>query len=82
MYVLAGEPGVPSRAPQAGPSEPGASIRSIAVLPLDNLGSPEQEYVADGVTDALIESQALADSNPWAPRTTTRRRPSRSSLDC
>ena len=40
------------------------------------------EYVADGVTDALIESQALADSNPWAPRTTTRCRPSRSSLDC
>ncbi len=33
-------------------------IRSIAVLPLDNLGSPEQEYVADGVTDALIESLA------------------------
>lgn len=33
-------------------------IRSIAVLPLDNLGSPEQEYMADGVTDALIESLA------------------------
>ncbi len=33
-------------------------IRSLAVLPLDNLGSPEQEYVADGVTDALIESLA------------------------
>jgi TolB-like protein len=33
-------------------------IRSIAVLPLENLGDPDQEYVADGVTDALIESLA------------------------
>ena len=40
------------RAPTTGP------IRSIAVLPLENLGSPEHEYVADGVTDALIESLA------------------------
>jgi TolB-like protein/DNA-binding winged helix-turn-helix (wHTH) protein/Tfp pilus assembly protein PilF len=30
-------------------------IRSIAVLPLENLsGDPEQEYLADGMTDALI----------------------------
>jgi hypothetical protein len=30
-------------------------IRSIAVLPLDNLsGDPGQEYFADGITDALI----------------------------
>jgi len=58
VYVLAGEPGPPSQAPPAGPSEPGTSIHSIAVLPLDILGGPEQEYVADGVTDALIESLA------------------------
>ncbi len=58
VYVLAGEPGAPRRAPQVGPSEPEASIRSIAVLPLDNLGGPEQQHVADGVTDALIESLA------------------------
>ncbi len=38
------------------------AIRSIAVLPLDNLGPPGQEYVADGVTDALIESLARAGS--------------------
>jgi TolB-like protein/class 3 adenylate cyclase len=37
-------------------------IRSIAVLPLENLGNPEQEYVADGVTDALIESLARVGS--------------------
>jgi TolB-like protein/class 3 adenylate cyclase len=35
-----------------------APIRSIAVLPLENLGDPDQERVADGVTDALIESLA------------------------
>ena len=35
------------------------SIRSIAVLPLDNLsGDPAQEYFADGMTDAMISSLA------------------------
>lgn len=34
-----------------------ARIRSIAVLPLRNLsGDPSQEYLADGITDALIGS--------------------------
>jgi len=34
-------------------------IRSIAVLPLDNLSSdPEQEYFADGMTEALIAELA------------------------
>ena len=32
-----------------------APIKSLAVLPLDNIsGDPEQEYFADGMTDALI----------------------------
>jgi TolB-like protein/predicted Ser/Thr protein kinase len=36
-----------------------ASIDSIAVLPLENLsGDPEQEYFADGMTDALIADLA------------------------
>ena len=38
-------------------AEPNASsrIRSIAVLPLQNLsGNPEQDYLADGMTEALI----------------------------
>ena len=40
------------REPQ--PSLPGP-IRSIAILPLDNLsGDPEQEFFSDGMTDALI----------------------------
>ena len=38
---------------------PPARIRSIAVLPLDNLsGDPNQEYFADGMTDELITDLA------------------------
>jgi TolB-like protein/class 3 adenylate cyclase len=38
-------------------------IRSIAVLPLENLsGDPAQEYVADGMTGALIAELAKLDS--------------------
>ena len=34
---------------------PSTDLRSIAVLPLDNLsGDPEQEYFADGMTETLI----------------------------
>lgn len=34
-------------------------IRSVAVLPLENLsGAPEQEYFADGLTDSLISALA------------------------
>jgi TolB-like protein/tetratricopeptide (TPR) repeat protein/predicted Ser/Thr protein kinase len=37
----------------------GGSIESLAVLPLDNLsGDKEQEYFADGMTDALITELA------------------------
>ncbi|HAF24945.1 MAG TPA: hypothetical protein DCK93_18915 [Blastocatellia bacterium] len=37
----------------------GATIRSIAVLPLENLSrDPEQEYFADGMTEALITELA------------------------
>ena len=42
-----------SRQPDAGP------IRSLAVLPFDSLSSDaEQEYLADGITDALITELA------------------------
>jgi serine/threonine protein kinase/Tfp pilus assembly protein PilF len=38
---------------------PQGKIDSIAVLPLENLsGDPEQEYFADGITDALINELA------------------------
>lgn len=38
---------------------PGVTVRSIAVLPLKNLsGDPEQEYFADGMTEALINELA------------------------
>jgi TolB-like protein len=45
-YVVLKDPGVqPDR----------RSITSVAVLPLENLsGDPTQEYLADGVTEALI----------------------------
>jgi TolB-like protein/DNA-binding winged helix-turn-helix (wHTH) protein/Tfp pilus assembly protein PilF len=38
---------------------PAASIRSIAVLPLENIsGDPAQDYFADGMTDELITALA------------------------
>jgi TolB-like protein/Tfp pilus assembly protein PilF/tRNA A-37 threonylcarbamoyl transferase component Bud32 len=41
-----------------GPGAPGR-IRSLAVLPLENLsGDPEQDYFVDGMTDALIADLA------------------------
>ncbi len=41
------------------PTPLAGAIRSIAVLPLENLsGDPEQEYFADGMTEALIGSLA------------------------
>src|SRR6184192_3713242 len=41
-------------------AQPGPGrIRSVAVLPLENLsGDPEQEYFADGLTESLITSLA------------------------
>jgi TolB-like protein/DNA-binding winged helix-turn-helix (wHTH) protein/tetratricopeptide (TPR) repeat protein len=40
-------------------SDPSAPIRSLAVLPLQNLsGNPNEEYFADGMTDELITELA------------------------
>jgi TolB-like protein/Tfp pilus assembly protein PilF len=37
------------------PASANASIRSLAVLPLENFsGNPEQDYLSDGMTEALI----------------------------
>lgn len=46
-------------------------IRSLAVLPLENLsGDPEQEYFADGLTEALITSLAKIGALRVVSRTT------------
>ena len=50
------------------------SIRSIAVLPLENLsGDPAQDYFADGMTDALITELAQINSLQVISRTSTMR---------
>jgi len=47
-------------------------IRSVAVLPLENLsGDPEQEYFADGLTESLISSLARISALRVISRTTT-----------
>jgi TolB-like protein/DNA-binding winged helix-turn-helix (wHTH) protein/Flp pilus assembly protein TadD len=49
-----------------------APIRSIAVLPLENLtGDPGQQYFTDGMTDALITSLAQIGSLRVISRTST-----------
>ena len=59
VYAVAGTAGAPSASQRRGVSPAVlSSVRSIAVLPLENLGPSDHEYVADGVTDALIESLA------------------------
>jgi TolB-like protein/Tfp pilus assembly protein PilF len=49
-------------------------IESLAVLPLENLsGDPEQEYFADGMTEALISSLAKIGALRVVSRTTAMR---------
>jgi serine/threonine-protein kinase len=51
--------GMVSRRPPAPASASPVSTRTLAVLPLKNLsGDPNQQYVADGLTDALIDDLA------------------------
>jgi TolB-like protein len=49
-----------------------SSIRSIAVLPLENLtGDPSQEYFADGLTDAIVTNLAETTDLRVISRTST-----------
>lgn len=56
LFQLRGTPVLPSaRAPSSGAASARGPIRSLAVLPLENLsGDPAQEYFADGMTETLI----------------------------
>ncbi len=53
---------------------PPSTIRSLAVLPLDNLsGDPEQDYFADGMTEALTTDLAQIGSLKVISRTSAMR---------
>jgi adenylate cyclase len=58
VFLVQGTPGAPGPAKRRPDTGDGKNIRTLAVLPLENLGPSDHEYVADGVTDALIESLA------------------------
>ncbi|HET6181033.1 MAG TPA: protein kinase [Candidatus Sulfotelmatobacter sp.] len=67
------EPGGPAPGRPVAPSRP-AAIRSVAVLPLENLsGSPDQEYFADGLTESLITALAKVGGLRVISRTSTMR---------
>lgn len=37
-----------------GKPAPAAALKRLVVLPFENLGPPEDEYFADGITDEII----------------------------
>jgi serine/threonine protein kinase/tetratricopeptide (TPR) repeat protein len=55
------------------PKQPFGDGASIAVLPLENLGSDDQEYFADGMTDALITHLSKIKSLKVISRTSVQR---------
>ncbi|MFZ5786650.1 MAG: winged helix-turn-helix domain-containing tetratricopeptide repeat protein [Acidobacteriota bacterium] len=50
------------RAPGAGGAAAGAGVPSIAVLPLENLGPRDEQYFADGMTDAITTQLAKVEA--------------------
>jgi TolB-like protein/Tfp pilus assembly protein PilF len=65
---------VEERSPAGAGAGDGRPIRSLAVLPLENLsGDPAQEYFADGMTEALIGDLAKLDGLRVVSRTSVMR---------
>lgn len=63
-----------SRHWMASQPQPAPQISALAVIPLENLsGDPEQEYFADGMTDALITDLAKMSSVRVTSRTSVTR---------
>lgn len=59
IFILLGLGAALTRRISAPASPPVPAIRTLAVLPLENLsGDPQQEYFADGMTDELITNLA------------------------
>ena len=52
-----------------GAIRPAAAIDSIAVLPFENdSGSPDMEYLGDGITESLINALSLVPNLAVTPR--------------
>ncbi len=72
LEVIEPNGGHRSPRPPSGVSIPLPVIRSVAVLPLQNLsGAPEQEYFADGLTESLITALAKIGGLRVISRTST-----------
>ncbi|MEZ4314340.1 MAG: protein kinase [Polyangiaceae bacterium] len=63
--AIAPPPPAPSEAPSASSSSPGASSaapsapKTVAVLPFRNTGGADDEYLADGLTDEMIDTLSM-----------------------
>jgi serine/threonine protein kinase len=57
LPAVAASPRAPLRPVLVGDTQPGA--KTVAVLPFKNGGPPEDDYLADGLTDDLIDSLSM-----------------------